>query len=587
MKHCIAFLLFLALLLCAALAEDAPSGLFAFTAPEEAPDGLGAALCQAASGDFSIVSGYATLRWGEWRYGQAVIKDAEGYALCGLDYLDGQWRVMASHAALRQSEAPRLSPEAVEYAFSDDQIGQSDGCDQFHIIYPDVAYTWSASGDGWRLSRITTVKDSFCTGRNRLSRDSEFIYCPLPVTLGEFDAAAFPTDWAALKALSDGSVYADDTQGLTHALDDAAFVPLLRSPGARAGETFDYYLYSDVPVSVGQEQDGYVFVTVGGMSGWIKREEVYIGAERAAGNDYLCGPFAQVYGYGAQREQPLYARPGRSAEIIARAPVHAYIHLWAVSAEAEHAWFLVRLEDDTIGFMTSDAVCDTDNMHDAWIYSKDPARRLHLRQGPGRKYDSLGRYYSGVEVVMLPPLPNPVQGWSKVHIQDAMGYVMDEYLDYSSDYVGREWLPPLGTVQGVNGNGLNLRQAPSTDSVVIASYPRGEKAEILGVVDSIWAHVRLRDGSSGYMMLQYLGGEPKKAAKNSFSPIVSSAMQYCPRWVQGNEYAYEETEPYPRGAKVRIAQRPVPDAGAYLPVRDKDHYDNVFWIKGDDFDFWQ
>ena len=584
MKCYIAFLLFLTLSLCAAWAEGAPSGLFAFTAPEDAPDGLGAALREAASGDFSIVSGYATLRWGEWRYGQAVIKDAEGYALCGLDYLDGQWRVTASHAALRQSEAPRLTPDAVEYAYSDDQISQSDGCDQFHITYPDVTYTWSASGEGWRLSRITTAKDSFCTGRNKLNRDSDFIYCTLPVTLGEFDAAAFPTDWAALKALSDASAYADDTQGLTHALHDAAFVPLLRSPGARAGEAFGFYLYSDVPVTVGREQDGYVFVTVGGISGWIKREEVYIGAERAAGNDDLSGPFAQVYGYGAQREQSLYAQPDRSAEIIARAPVHAYIHLWAVSAEAEHAWFLVQLENSGVGFLPSSAVCDTDNMHNAWIYSQDPAKRLHLRKGPGRGYDSLGRYYSGVEVVMLPHMPNSTMGWSKVHIEDAIGYVMDDYLDFSSDYNGREWLPPLGTVRGVNSGGLNLREQPSTESTVVASYPNGEKVEILGIVDSLWAHVRLRDGHCGYMMHQYLGGEPKKAAKNSFSPIVSSAMQYCPRWVQGNEYVYEETGAYPRSVKVRIAKRPVLGAAAYLSAQADG---SIFWISSGDFDFWQ
>jgi len=83
---------------------------------------------------------------------------------------------------------------------------------------------------------------------------------------------------------------------------------------------------------------------------------------------------------------------------------------------------------------------------------------------------------------------------------------------------------PLGKVQGVNSKGLNLRKLPRKDAEIIAAYPVGTGVEILGIYDSIWAHVRLQDGNSGYMMLQYLGGEPEKAAKNSFAVTRDTAL---------------------------------------------------------------
>ena len=82
----------------------------------------------------------------------------------------------------------------------------------------------------------------------------------------------------------------------------------------------------------------------------------------------------------------------------------------------------------------------------------------------------------------------------------------------------------MGKVQGVNEKGLNLRTAPGKTAEIIAAYPVGTGVEILGIYDSIWAHVRLQDGSSGYMMLQYLGGEPEKAAKNSFTVTRNTAL---------------------------------------------------------------
>ncbi len=98
----------------------------------------------------------------------------------------------------------------------------------------------------------------------------------------------------------------------------------------------------------------------------------------------------------------------------------------------------------------------------------------------------------------------------------ACGWVNNDYIDSSSVHYKNDYLPPLGTVQGINADGLNLRARPSTKGEILARYPVGTRMEILGVINS-WAHVCLQDGKTDYMMLKYLGSEPEKAAKNSFT----------------------------------------------------------------------
>lgn len=49
---------------------------------------------------------------------------------------------------------------------------------------------------------------------------------------------------------------------------------------------------------------------------------------------------------------------------------------------------------------------------------------------------------------------------------------------------------------------LNLREAPDFSSRIIASFPRGTKAEVLSVMDG-WAYVKV-EGRYGYMFEGYL-----------------------------------------------------------------------------------
>ncbi|MBQ7455262.1 MAG: SH3 domain-containing protein [Clostridia bacterium] len=601
-RRLIALLLALCLLPCLGSAGDAPSHLYHFTCLEEAPEELAAALSGLLGPDAEIVDGYATLRFGAWRYGQAVARDAAGFALCGLDYLDGAWQVTASHAALRQDEAPTLIPEAVRYDYTDEDVDQMDGCSQFDVVYADAVYSWFSGNDGWRLMRIQTAAETLYVTESQLSRAAEdesltdSAFNVLPVLLGQFDISAFPTAWADALALAEGSEYADATQAVTTADDayDAPCVPVYGAPeDAKAG----YYLYANVPARVLAEKDGFAQVEIGTLTGWVARENLLIGLERAQAALYCVGAPAQVYAAGQNDIQPYYAAPNDASRL---GELRVYTSLTLLAATADSAWYLVQEGETVLGWMPVTALCQTDNFHNAWIYSSDPSRRLNLREGPGKNYTSLGRYYSGVEAVLLPFAVDTPEGWTRVIIEGVSGWVDSGYLCDWGDYAGREWLPPLATVQSENGKGVNLRAKPSTGADILATCPVGTKAEILAVSGS-WAHVRLENGQSGYMMLEFLGGEPEQADSNRFT--LSRGLPLYAYVFENGEYVWRETgETLAKGTAVRVTQRPVSawqaewtDSGLLLLSFGTAEYTYVQTIKDGqggyvrtaDVDFWR
>ena len=611
MKRLLSLLLCLLLILPCAQAEETPSRLYHFTRLNEAPAALAAALTEALGAEISGLDGYASLRFDQWRYGQAVAKDSQGWVLCGLDYLEGGWQVTASHAALRQDTPPRLVPEAVKYGYSDEDIGGSDGCCSFEIQYDDLTYSWFAASDGWRLTAIhsgdTRIDVSGDTLRLIASDEPAQRDCAfnlLPATLDAFDAAAFSTDWSTLKAMSDASEYGDRSRALIsyekgglsaeEIVNSTALLPMYEKSD---GHTVIAHLFNDVEAEVLAESGSYVKLRVGDLVGWAKSSCVLRGSERASKWWARGGARAGLYGHNSiDGYLSFYASPNEPVQIVARDKVFAPCSLQAILADGK--WFLAHSSDGTAGYLPMQAVCETDNFYCAYVYSSDPGKRLNLRSGPGSKYPSLGKYYSGVQVVNR-PTSTAVKGWAPVFIEGVAGWVDTDYLCYWSDYLGREWLPPLGVVQDVNEKGLNLRDAPSKKGTVINAYPVGTRVEILGVADA-WAHVRLANGSSGYMMLQYLGGEPKKAVNNSFKAQADASLFH---------YEYDEAKQglsfvlagtLPRGKAVRVIQRPVdvwycdddtdkmrcgiPNQLVFIQALDGTQYG---YVQTPGFDFWK
>ncbi len=57
------------------------------------------------------LSGYATMRFGVWQHGQAILQDEQGYILCALQYQNDAWQLTASRAALFQDRPGRSCPK--------------------------------------------------------------------------------------------------------------------------------------------------------------------------------------------------------------------------------------------------------------------------------------------------------------------------------------------------------------------------------------------------------------------------------------------------------------------------------------------
>jgi len=546
--------LLMVLCLCApARSEDAPSHLYHFTTVSEAPEEIAADIADLFGSDITYVDGYAAMRFGKWTHGQIILQDAQGYILCCLRYAgdnaSGTWDITYSRTALREGELPQLLPEGAEYNYSDYQVSQSDGCDAFKLIYNDLTYRWVAGSNDWMLTSIsapdyrlgisnTIYLETPTESNNIFYYNRPTVYNLHSNLLPDFDISIFPDTWEKAKAISDASEYNDNTQALTvwdnRTRENAsmvdttgvALIDVYLSPGNDSKRIARMFESVSVEVIDRTDSDDWCQIRVHDFTGWVRRENLLIGTERASmawseGGNYGC-----VYSPSKRTDQPVYASANHTTP-SSSLPAFSPVSVLLINNEGRYlireGWKLLNGAPGAFAWMDADSVCMTDNYHDAFIYSEDPARRLNLRSGPGTQYDSIGKYYSGVRVVLMHQT-EAQKGWRRVIIEGVSGWVNTEFLAMYSDYCGKEWIAPLGKVQGVNSKGLNLRKLPRKDAEIIAAYPVGTGVEILGIYDSIWAHVRLQDGNSGYMMLQYLGGEPEKAAKNSFAVTRDTAL---------------------------------------------------------------
>ena len=85
--------------------------------------------------------------------------------------------------------------------------------------------------------------------------------------------------------------------------------------------------------------------------------------------------------------------------------------------------------------------------------------------------------------------------WCRVQWHDLTGYVMTSYLSFADK-------PTEVTLYVDTPSGVNLRQAPSTDSAILIGIPRGAAVTAIGT-SGAWRQVTY-NGLTGYVMAQYL-----------------------------------------------------------------------------------
>lgn len=106
--------------------------------------------------------------------------------------------------------------------------------------------------------------------------------------------------------------------------------------------------------------------------------------------------------------------------------------------------------------------------------------RLNLRQNPGSKADSLGRFYSGTSVRVL----SQDGEWAKVRIGNLEGYMMQEYLYPEHHSYGA----PGAFYHAYISGEVILRDNPKNSGKEVARI--GGQVEILGDVGDDWRYVK-------------------------------------------------------------------------------------------------
>ena len=132
--------------------------------------------------------------------------------------------------------------------------------------------------------------------------------------------------------------------------------------------------------------------------------------------------------------------------------------------------------------------------YSAYVNNPDPADRLNLRAAPSAKADSLGKYYNGVEVLVLGDAGNGY--WHvQVNCTKTAGYMDAAYLTTAYRDAA---LRPSAKVRNPNAALTNIRSAPSYTADVLYTAENGEGMAVMGVTPDGWLHVQL-EGIFGFI----------------------------------------------------------------------------------------
>ena len=179
---------------------------------------------------------------------------------------------------------------------------------------------------------------------------------------------------------------------------------------------------------------------------------------------------------------------------------------WLVADENKRHYGTVRWPSlDTLDLeslpKTYAQTCEmVDSKNWAVVHNPNPDDRLHLRTAAIQTAASLGKYYNGTPVQVL----TQDGAWSKVEIAGVQGYMMNAYLDSSSnmDLVPQAF-PGLYLSDDALRRGTEVYDAPSEEAKLVGKLTafNGVSSQmfILGVVGEGWLHVCTISGLHGYV----------------------------------------------------------------------------------------
>lgn len=444
------------------------------------------------------------LRYGKPNYAQAIMQNGEDFALCALfNDINGNWIIDIGKSALYKGVKPSLGLcENDKHTLEKGEDVDSWGIGyQFAVNYEGgEAYVYFYGSNGVMLQSVRIGRYTFSVSPRTLIIDERYYFNTQSSYLKDFDISAFPRTEEQARILGAQSPEADPNTALTTMTEhpDVYGTPAIPLYVDKAGRNRIFGYFEGVEAKVIGMEGGMARVSIGSLNGYMPRENLLIGEEKA--RKYASGgdPGVASLDY-PNTSMPYYADMKLDSEALGSLAPHEGVNVYGVSDSGE--WLQIE-RGGVIGFAPSDKIAMSDNMHMGYVNNPDPKDRLNLREKPGRSSKSLGRYYSGTEVEFLFDIA-PSREWSRVKIGSVTGYMMSEYLSFGNSSPG--WLPPSGVLSGER----SIIDKPSPSSV-LAVLPKGERVEILGFIGDL-AHVRAESGYIGYVPLSDVGGEPKTA----------------------------------------------------------------------------
>ena len=149
---------------------------------------------------------------------------------------------------------------------------------------------------------------------------------------------------------------------------------------------------------------------------------------------------------------------------------------------------------------------------------------LRLREEPSTSASIVTTLNKGVAVAIL---ADEADGWFQISYNGKSGFVSADYMIVDQDNV-------FTTYGRTNGDGVNVRSAPSTDGEVLASVNKGTIVTVNGFENG-WYDVTCEYGTEGYIRSDFLD---LTSSATSSSAIAETAMQHLgTRYVWGGSSA--------------------------------------------------
>ena len=271
----------------------------------------------------------------------------------------------------------------------------------------------------------------------------------------------------------------------------------LRTAPSRDAHAIGKY-YSGVRVELlDAPQNGWAHVRIAPYEGYM--DMTYLAPDLSENEVEFAMPCLAVE---SAQVVTLRSEPTPAAEALYHFEKGSFVY--NVLGVLSNGWIHVHFYAGCNGFLPSDALSPqltfekTETTvpagYSAYVNNPDPTDRLNLRAAPSDKADSLGKYYNGVEVLVLGDAGNGY--WHvQVNCTKTAGYMDAAYL--TTAYRDAS-LRPTAKVRNPNAALTNIRSAPSYIAEVLYTAENGEGMAVMGVTPDGWLHVQV-EGIYGYI----------------------------------------------------------------------------------------